>query len=39
MNVLDFKSNYLNQSFEVISRELKTIFILGDFNIKLLNYN
>ena len=37
-DVLDF--NYLiNQLFDKISKEQKQIFLLGDFNINLLNYN
>ena len=37
MDVLEF-NNHLNQMLEV-SREQKQIFLLGDFNINLLNYN
>ena len=38
MDVLDF--NYLiNQLLDKISKEQKQIFLLGDFNIDLLNYN
>ena len=38
MDVLDF--NYLiNQLLDKISKEQKQIFLLGDFNINLLNYN
>ena len=40
MDVLDFKNNYLSQTiFEITSKEGKQIFILGDFNINLLNHN
>ena len=39
MDVLDFKNNYLNQIFETVSKERKQVFLLGDFNINLLNYN
>ena len=39
MDVLDFKNNYLNQIFEILSKERKQVFLLGDFNINLLNYN
>ena len=35
MEVLD----YLSQIFEIVSKEQKQIFLLGDFNINLLNYN
>ena len=37
MDVLDFKN--LNQIFEILSKEWKQVFLLGDFNINLLNYN
>ena len=39
MDVLDFKNNYLSQIFEILSKEQKQIFLLGEFNINLLNYN
>ena len=39
MNVIDFNSNYLNNLLEKISKEQKSVFLLGDFNITLLNYN
>ena len=39
MNVLDFKNNHLNQIFEIVSKGQKQVFLLGDFNINLLNYN
>ena len=39
MDVLDFKNNYLRQIFEIVSKERKQVFLLGDFNINLLNYN
>ena len=39
MDVLGFKNNYLNQIFEILSKEQKQVFLLGDFNINLLNYN
>ena len=39
MDVLDFKNNYLRQIFEIVSTERKQVFLLGDFNINLLNYN
>ena len=38
-DVLDFKNNYLSQVFEIVSKERKLVFLLGDFNINLLNYN
>ena len=39
MDVLDFKNNYLNQILEILSREHKQVFLLGNFNINLLSYN
>ena len=39
MDVLDFKNNYLSQIFENVFKERKQVFVLGDFNINLLNYN
>ena len=39
MDVLDFKNNYLSQIFEIVSKDRKQVFLLGDFNINLLNYN
>ena len=39
MDVLDFKNNYLRQIFEIVSKERKQVFLLGEFNINLLNYN
>ena len=39
MDVSDFKNYYLSQIFEIVSKEQKQVFILGDFNINLLNYN
>ena len=38
MDVIDFK-NHLNQILEKVFEEQKQIFLLGDFNINLLNYN
>ena len=38
MDLTDFNCNYLNQLLENISTE-KYIFLLGDFNVNLLNYN
>ena len=35
----DFSCNYLNQLLENISKEQKSMFLLGDFNVDLLNYN
>ena len=39
MDLTDFNCNYLNQLLENISKEKKYIFLLGDFNFNLLNYN
>ena len=38
MDVLEL-NNDLNQMLEKVSKEQKQIFLLGDFNINLLNYN
>ena len=38
MDVLDFNS-LINQLLDPISKEQKQIFLLGDFNINLLNHN
>ena len=34
-----FNCNYLNNLLENISKEQKLIFLLGDFNVNLLNYD
>ena len=39
MDVTDFNSSYLNKLLEKISKEQKSVFLLGDFNVNLLNYN
>ena len=39
MDLTDFNSNYLNKLLENISKEQKYVFLLGDFNVNLLNYN
>ena len=39
MDLADFNSNYLNKLLENISKEQKSMFLLGDFNVNLLNYN
>ena len=39
IDLIDFNSNYLNKLLENISKEQKSIFLLGDFNVNLLNYN
>ena len=38
-DLADFNCNYLNKLLENISKEQKSIFLLGDFNLNLLNYN
>ena len=38
-NIAVLKDNYLSQIFEIVSKERKQVFLLGDFNINLLNYN
>ena len=38
-DLTDFNCNYLNKLLENISKEQKSIFLLGDFNVNLLNYN
>ena len=39
MNLPEFNWNYLNQLLENVSKEQQSIFLLGDFNVNLLNYN
>ena len=39
MDLADFNCNYLSKLLENISKEQKSIFLLGDFNVNLLNYN
>ena len=39
MDLTDFNCNYLNKLLENISKEQKSIFLLGDFTVNLLNYN
>ena len=39
IDVTDFNQNYLNGLLDKILKENKDIFLLGDFNINLLNYN
>ena len=39
MDLTDFNYSYLNKLLENISKEQKSIFLLGDFNFNLLNYN
>ena len=39
MDLNDFNTNYLNSLLDKASKEQKSVFLLGDFNINLLNYN
>ena len=39
MDLNDFNWNYLNKLLENIFKEQKSIFLLGNFNDNLLNYN
>ena len=39
MDLTDFSCNYLKKFLQNISKKQKSIFLLGDFNVNLLNYN
>ena len=39
MDLTDFNCSYLNKLLENISKEQKSVFLLGDFHVNLLNYN
>ena len=39
MDITDFNCNYLDKLLENFSKEQKSILLLGDFNVNLLNYN
>ena len=39
IDLIDFNCNYLNKLLENISKEQKSIFLLGDINVNFLNYN
>ena len=39
MDLTNFNCNYLNKLLENISEEQKCVFLLGGFNVNLLNYN
>ena len=39
MDFAYFNCNHLNNLLEKTSKEQKSIFLLGDFNVNLLNYN
>ena len=39
MDLNDFNYSYLNKLLQNISKEQKSAFLCGDFNLNLLNYN
>ena len=39
MNLYDFNNNYLSNLLDKVSKEQKSIFLLDDFSVNLLNYN
>ena len=39
MDLEDFDKSFLNKLLEKVSREQKPVYLLGDFNVNLLNYN
>ena len=39
MNINKLNDDYLNELLDKLSKENKTIFLIGDFNINLLNYD
>ena len=39
MSINGFNDDYLNKLLDKLSKENKTIFLLGDFSINLLNYD
>ena len=39
MDLTDFNCSYLNKLLDNISKEQKSVFLLGDFNVNILNYN
>ena len=39
MNINKLNDDYLNEFLDKLSKENKTIFLIGDFNINLLNYD
>ena len=39
MDLNDFNTNYLNNFLDKVSKEQKSVFLLVDFNVNLLNYN
>ena len=39
MDLDDFNKNFLNKILEKVSKEQKSLYLLGDFNVNLLDYN
>ena len=39
MDLADFNCNYLNKVLGNASKEQKSIFLIGDFDVNLLDYN
>ena len=39
MDLNDFNTNYLKNLLDKVSKEQKSVFLIHDFNINLLNYN
>ena len=39
MDLDDFNKNVLNKLLDKVSKEQKSVYLLGDFNVNLLNYN
>ena len=39
MSINEFNDDYLNELLDKLSKENKTIFLFGDFNIDLLNFD
>ena len=39
MDLNDFNTNYLNNLLDKVPKEQKSVFLLGEFNVNLLNYN
>ena len=39
MALNDFNTNYLNNILDKVFKEQKSVFLQGDFNVNLLNYN
>ena len=39
MDFTNFNCNHLDKLLENVSKEQKSIFLCGDFNVTLLNYN